>query len=45
MFRQFTDHHLAIGSYASDWDSMGRRFVLKRIEIDYAEDSGARARA
>jgi hypothetical protein len=44
IFEHFRDHHLAIGSYAADWNEMWESWVSKRIEIEYEEDRKARAR-
>ncbi len=44
MFEHFHNHHLAIGSYASDWGEMWKSWVLTRVDIDTAWHCRSRAR-
>jgi hypothetical protein len=41
----FHNHHLAIGSWASDWNAMWESWVSTKIDIDDAQRRKTRARA
>lgn len=45
MFERFHNHHLAIGSYASDWGAMWESWVSTAVDLDTERHNRDRALA
>jgi hypothetical protein len=43
MFEWFVNHHVAISSYAADWNEMWETWVCNKVDLDHETDRRARA--